>query len=74
MSEKKKLDTKALLEKSRSVKQKPQGSLLERKLKNKKNGAKFGKVNFNGYQERFLFFYLIRLSVFAYFYVCMSNI
>ena len=30
------------------VKQKPQGSLLERKLKNKKNGAKFGKVNFNG--------------------------
>ena len=43
MSEKKKLDTKALLEKSRSVKQKPQGSLLERKLKNKKNGAKFGK-------------------------------
>lgn len=48
MSEKKKLDTKALLEKSRSVKQKPQGSLLERKLKNKKNGAKFGKVNFKG--------------------------
>ena len=37
MSEKKKLDTKALLEKCRSVKQKPQGSLLERKLKNKKN-------------------------------------
>lgn len=48
MSEKKKADTKALLEKSRMAKQKPQGAMLERKLKNKKSGAKFGKVNFNG--------------------------
>ena len=48
MSEKKKVDTKALLEKSRNAKQAPQGSLLKHKLRNKKNGAKFGKVNFNG--------------------------
>lgn len=48
MSEQKKVDTKALLEKSRAAKQKPQSKALEKKLGKVKNSAKFGKVNFNG--------------------------
>ena len=48
MSEKKKVNTKELLKQSKAAKQKPQGSLLSHKLRNKKSGAKFGKVNFNG--------------------------
>ncbi len=48
MAEKRKVDTKALLEKSRSAKQNPQGKLLRQKMKNKKNNDKFGKVNFSG--------------------------
>ena len=48
MSEKKKVNTNELLKQSKAAKQKPQGSLLSHKLRNKKSGAKFGKVNFNG--------------------------
>lgn len=48
MSEKKKVDSKALLAQSRMAKQKPQSKALEKKLGKKKNNAKFGKVNFNG--------------------------
>lgn len=48
MSEKKKLDTKALLEQSRAAKAKPQSKAMEKKLGKQKNSAKFGKVNFNG--------------------------
>ena len=40
-----KIDTKALLEKSRQAKKQPQSKALERKLE---NNAKFDKVNFNG--------------------------
>lgn len=43
-----KIDTKALLEKSRQAKKKPQSKALERKLGKRKNNAKFDKVNFNG--------------------------
>ena len=48
MSEKKKVDTKAILERSRQAKNKPASKMLEKKLGKKKNSAKFGKVNFNG--------------------------
>lgn len=48
MSEKKTVDTKALLEKSRKAKEKPHSKALDKKLGKQKNGAKFGKVNFNG--------------------------
>lgn len=48
MSEKKKVDTKAILERSRKAKQGPQSKALEKKLGKKKNNARFGKVNFNG--------------------------
>lgn len=48
MSEKKKVDTAALLARSRKAKEKPQSKMLEKKLGKKKNNAKFGKVNFNG--------------------------
>lgn len=48
MSEQKKVDTKALLEQSRKAKQTPKSKTLEKKLGKQKNGAKFGKVNFNG--------------------------
>ena len=44
MSEKKKLDTKALLERSRKAKSKA----LQKTLGKQKNNAKFSKVNFNG--------------------------
>lgn len=48
MSDKKKVDTKALLEQSRQAKQNQKSKALEKKLGKQKNGAKFGKVNFNG--------------------------
>lgn len=48
MSEKKKLDTKALLEKSRAAKTQPRSKAFDKKLGKKKNSDKFGKVNFNG--------------------------
>ena len=48
IAEIKKIDTKALLERSRNSKQSQQGKFLKQKLKNKKNSATFGKVNFNG--------------------------
>lgn len=48
MSEKKKVDTKALLEKSRAAKATPQSKAMQKKLGKAKNGAKFNKVNFNG--------------------------
>ncbi|MGX8850342.1 hypothetical protein [Amedibacillus sp. YH-ame10] len=48
MSEQKKVDTKALLERSRQAKSKPQSKMLEKKLGRKKNMDKFGKVNFSG--------------------------
>lgn len=48
MSEKKKVDTKAILERSRKAKQNSQSKALEKKLGKKKNNARFGKVNFNG--------------------------
>lgn len=47
MNEKKKKDTKKLLEQSRKAKQ-PRSNALERKLGKQKNRAKFGKVNFSG--------------------------
>ena len=48
MSEKKKLDTKALLERSRKAKSKTQRKALQKTLGKQKNNAKFSKVNFNG--------------------------
>lgn len=49
MSEKKKIDTKALLEKSRSAKVKPHSKTLDKKLGKKlKSSGRFHKVNFNG--------------------------
>ena len=44
----KKLNTKELLEKAKAAKAKPQSKALDKKLGKAKNGAKFGKVNFNG--------------------------
>ena len=44
----KKLDTKAWVEKSRAAKANTPTKALQKKLGKKKNGAKFGKVNFNG--------------------------
>ncbi len=46
--EKKKIDVKELLERSRANKQQMQTKALKKTLGKKKNGAKFGKVNFNG--------------------------
>lgn len=48
MKDTKKFDTKALLEKSRKAKSKPQSKTLAKKLGKQKNNAKFNKVNFNG--------------------------
>lgn len=48
MSEKKKVDTKALLERSRKAKMKTQSKELQKTLGKQKNNAKFSKVNFNG--------------------------
>lgn len=48
MSEKKKIDTKALLEQSRKARKKTQSKAMERKLGKGKNNAKFNKVNFSG--------------------------
>lgn len=48
MSEKKKIDTKALLAQSRKAKEKPQTKAFGKMVGKQKSGAKFGKVNFNG--------------------------
>lgn len=49
MCEKKRIDTKALLEKSRTAKVKPHSKSLDKKLEKKsKSSGKFHKVNFNG--------------------------
>lgn len=49
MSEKKKLDTKALLAQSRKAKEKPRSKALDKKLGKKlKSSGRFSKVNFNG--------------------------
>lgn len=48
MSEKKKIDTKALLEQSRQAKNKPMTKAMNKKLGKGKNNAKFNKVNFSG--------------------------
>lgn len=48
MSEKKKIDTKAILEQSRKSKEKPHSKAMDRKLGKSKKNAKFNKVNFNG--------------------------
>lgn len=46
--EKKKLDSKAILEKSRRAKEKTRTKALDKKLGKSKASAKFHKVNFNG--------------------------
>ncbi|MEG0360252.1 MAG: hypothetical protein RSC10_07175 [Longicatena sp.] len=48
MSEKKKIDTMAILERSKKAKEKPRSKALDKKLGKGKNKAKFNKVNFNG--------------------------
>lgn len=48
MSEKKKIDTKALLEQSRKAKEKPHTKAMDIKLGKSKKNAKFNKVNFSG--------------------------
>lgn len=46
--DKKKIDIQKVLEKTRANKQQMQTKALKKTLGKQKNGAKFGKVNFNG--------------------------